>query len=123
MEKLKIVLRHNNWLGTMEHGWGNGYVALPKEHPFNGVHYDSIPVDIHGGHISSLVMLIQQKTQKRMTMMVHSIFRRQSTLPEKPLMTTYMAETPTPLYMTACWWNCQTSSIGTSNQAIQRRKK
>lgn len=49
MEKLKIVLRHNNWLGTMEHGWGNGYVALPKEHPFNGVHYDSIPVDIHGG--------------------------------------------------------------------------
>jgi hypothetical protein len=30
-------------------GWGNGYVLLHKEHPWHGLHYDDIPVDIHGG--------------------------------------------------------------------------
>lgn len=27
----------------------NGYVALPKGHPYYGKHYDNIYVDIHGG--------------------------------------------------------------------------
>lgn len=30
-------------------GWGNGYVLLHQEHPWHGLHYDDIPVDIHGG--------------------------------------------------------------------------
>jgi hypothetical protein len=30
-------------------GWGNGYVLLPKEHPWFGKHYDDIPVAVHGG--------------------------------------------------------------------------
>lgn len=33
----------------MEKGWGNGYVALPPEHPYHGIGYDSIEVDVHGG--------------------------------------------------------------------------
>lgn len=26
-----------------------GYVTLPKGHKFNGLHYDEIPVSVHGG--------------------------------------------------------------------------
>lgn len=27
----------------------NGYVCLPREHPWYGVPYDDVPVDVHGG--------------------------------------------------------------------------
>ena len=30
-------------------GWGNGYVGLPFWHPWYKMHYDKIPVDVHGG--------------------------------------------------------------------------
>lgn len=30
-------------------GWGNGYVLIPKKHPWYGIKYDNIPVHIHGG--------------------------------------------------------------------------
>ena len=30
-------------------GWGNGYVLIPKKHPWYGVDYDMLPVHIHGG--------------------------------------------------------------------------
>jgi hypothetical protein len=30
-------------------GWGNGYVMLPPEHPWYGLHYDSIYVEAPGG--------------------------------------------------------------------------
>ncbi len=30
-------------------GWGRGYVGLPFWHPCYKVHYDNIPVKIHGG--------------------------------------------------------------------------
>lgn len=30
-------------------GYGNGYVILPKFHPWFGLHYNDIPVEIHGG--------------------------------------------------------------------------
>ena len=30
-------------------GYGNGYVALPKQHRYFGADYDDIPVKIHGG--------------------------------------------------------------------------
>jgi len=26
----------------------NGYVSLPPDHPWHGVHYEDIPMDIHG---------------------------------------------------------------------------
>lgn len=47
MKKLKIYLRENTW--RSDYGWGNGYVALPKEHPYYGVDYEEIPVEVHGG--------------------------------------------------------------------------
>ncbi len=36
-------------LSMIRVGWGNGYVCLPKEHKYHGVHYDEIDVDVHGG--------------------------------------------------------------------------
>lgn len=40
-----------NWISSLEHGWGNGYVALPSTHPFYGLNYDEIDehVNVHGG--------------------------------------------------------------------------
>ena len=35
--------------GLMELGWGNGYVGLPKWHPWFNIHYNDIYVDVHGG--------------------------------------------------------------------------
>ena len=32
-----------------EAGYANGYVAVPKDHPYYGRDYDSIDVDVHGG--------------------------------------------------------------------------
>lgn len=34
---------------SANYGWGNGYVILPKEHPWYGKTYNNIPVEIHGG--------------------------------------------------------------------------
>lgn len=42
----------------LEVGWGNGYVLLPKDHIFYGIHYDEINqhIHVHGGlTFSSLV--------------------------------------------------------------------
>ena len=35
----------------MAHGWGNGYVLIPKEHALHGKDYDELNkfIDIHGG--------------------------------------------------------------------------
>lgn len=30
-------------------GYANGYVAVPPEHPYHGMDYDNVPVNIHGG--------------------------------------------------------------------------
>jgi len=30
-------------------GWGNGYVGLPKWHPYFELNYEEIPIRIHGG--------------------------------------------------------------------------
>lgn len=30
-------------------GYANGYVAIPPEHPYHGVDYNKILVDVHGG--------------------------------------------------------------------------
>lgn len=34
------------WVDT---GWGNGYVVIPKWHPYYGIDYNKIPVEVHGG--------------------------------------------------------------------------
>lgn len=34
---------------AFESGYGNGYVLIPKDHPYYGVDYNNIDVDIHGG--------------------------------------------------------------------------
>jgi hypothetical protein len=50
--KLEIQTVENTWLnGVFQKGWGNGYVILPKEHPFHGVDYDILNnyVSAHGG--------------------------------------------------------------------------
>jgi hypothetical protein len=51
---MKVVLAKSKWndlpMGAMMGaGWGNGYVVLPKGHFLEGVHYDDIDVDVHGG--------------------------------------------------------------------------
>ncbi len=30
-------------------GWGMGYVLLPPNHPFYGINYNDINIDVHGG--------------------------------------------------------------------------
>lgn len=50
--KLKTEILENTWLPRnygLNFGWGNGYVFLPPGHPYHGVRYDSIPVEVHGG--------------------------------------------------------------------------
>ena len=43
----------NSTTYVIERGWGNGYLAIPKEHPLWGVHYDVINesrhMEAHGG--------------------------------------------------------------------------
>ncbi len=38
---------------TISRGWGNGYVSVPKGHPWHGKSYDDLmydyDIDIHGG--------------------------------------------------------------------------
>jgi hypothetical protein len=46
---MKTFVKGNTWLPGMAHGWGNGYVLIPKGHPLHGKHYDEIDVDVHGG--------------------------------------------------------------------------
>ena len=41
-----LPMRH---LAMIETGWGNGYVAVPKEHPCFEKEYDNIDVEVHGG--------------------------------------------------------------------------
>ena len=33
----------------LEHGWGNGYVAISPNHPYHGLHCDDIEIQVHGG--------------------------------------------------------------------------
>jgi len=50
-------------LSVISVGWGNGYVALPKNHPCFGKDYDSIAVNIHGG-IDILQQFIKRTTKR-----------------------------------------------------------
>ena len=46
---MKTFIRKIDWLPFTPHGWGNGYVIIPKGHPYHGKSYGDIPVDVHGG--------------------------------------------------------------------------
>lgn len=46
--KLYRFLAAINWIGW-PHGYANGYVAVPPEHPLYEKHYDSVDLNVHGG--------------------------------------------------------------------------
>lgn len=47
---MKIITLPASYLvHGIKHGWGNGYVLIPPGHPYHGVGYDDIPVEVHGG--------------------------------------------------------------------------
>ena len=46
---MKTIIKKNTWSHFALHGWGNGYVLIPKGHPAHGKDYDDIMVDVHGG--------------------------------------------------------------------------
>ena len=36
-------------LPLLHHGWGNGYILLPTNHPLYGISHDNFYVSVHGG--------------------------------------------------------------------------
>jgi hypothetical protein len=46
---MKTFIIPITWLLGSDHGYGNGYVALPPDHKLHGTPYDDIDVDVHGG--------------------------------------------------------------------------
>jgi hypothetical protein len=48
---LRRIFQKNSIVSMLrnECGWGNGYVLLPTNHPFYGVDYDDIRINVHGG--------------------------------------------------------------------------
>ena len=49
---MKTLIVKNNWISQdiASHGWGNGYVLIPKDSILYGVDYDTLntTVDVHG---------------------------------------------------------------------------
>ena len=46
-EKMITHILENTWTPSfISHGWGNGYVAIPKGHKLHGMHYDDISNEI-----------------------------------------------------------------------------
>ena len=46
---MKTFVIEITWLpGGISHGWGCGYIGIPKGHPLYGVTHDNIDVDVHG---------------------------------------------------------------------------
>ena len=48
---IKLIKSPNAYglYGLTERGWGNGYVRIVEGHPFYGMNYMDIPVNVHGG--------------------------------------------------------------------------
>lgn len=46
---MKTFVVKTDFLPSVPHGWGNGYVIIPPGHPAHGKDYDDINVDVHGG--------------------------------------------------------------------------
>jgi hypothetical protein len=47
--ELKTCVVPITWLPMAATGWGNGYVAVPREHKYFSIGYDDVPVKVHGG--------------------------------------------------------------------------
>ncbi len=47
--EIKSFVLENTWLMGMDVGWGNGYIVIPKDHPWYMKDYDEIDVDVHCG--------------------------------------------------------------------------
>lgn len=50
--KYKTKVREIDWMSrgsSMDFGWGNGYVGVPKGHPWYAVDYNEIDCEVHGG--------------------------------------------------------------------------
>ena len=45
METIAFI-RENNWTENFSHGWGNGYVAIPKQHILYGEEFSSVFFDV-----------------------------------------------------------------------------
>ena len=48
MKVIKLI-KPITWLSIINHGYANGYIALPEDHPWHGMDYYDIPVKVHGG--------------------------------------------------------------------------
>ena len=50
---MKTLIVKNNWMpqDIVPHGWGNGYVLIPKDSILYGVDYDTLntTIDVHAG--------------------------------------------------------------------------
>lgn len=46
---MKSFTVKNTWSTDLNHGWGNGYVAIPPTSSWHGVNYNQIPISAHGG--------------------------------------------------------------------------
>ena len=48
---MKAFVKEITWFPaiSLSHGWGNGYVIIPKGHKLHGKQYDDIDVSVHGG--------------------------------------------------------------------------
>lgn len=46
---MKSFTVKNTWSTGGNHGWGNGYVAIPPTSSWHGANYNQIPVSVHGG--------------------------------------------------------------------------
>ncbi len=46
---MKAFTVKNTWSNHHQHGWGNGYVAIPPTSSWHGVDYHQIPVDAYRG--------------------------------------------------------------------------
>jgi hypothetical protein len=46
-----VCVRENTWMSFTQHGWGNGYVILPKTSKLANIGYDELneKIDVHGG--------------------------------------------------------------------------
>ena len=61
---LIAFIRENTWTKSWtfksEHGWGNGYVALPSTHPFYGLNYDEIDEHVNVADLEPLAEIYEQ---------------------------------------------------------------
>lgn len=49
-EIIYFTIKNNFDFDYNNHGWGNGYVALPPSHKYFGVQYENIDgIEVHGG--------------------------------------------------------------------------